>query len=122
MPSPSEQYLLAQQPYFSPSAILNHEFYTIQNVQMSSVPVHHQATFPIVTPNASDTLIQYGPQHAPQQHPHSHPQAHPRQSQQYMQMMQQRYDSTSHTNYLPVEYHQLPDEQPTIAGYYLNFY
>ncbi|KAJ6016276.1 hypothetical protein N7540_010867 [Penicillium herquei] len=152
IPNPNDQYLLAQQPYYPNSATPNHEFYSPQNVQMGSVPVHEGA-HPIVSQNVPVTQPmsmphapppQAPPQHPshPQAHPQGHPQGHPQphpqghpphpqghpQQQQYIQMMQQRYDPTPRTNYLPPEYHQppyqghqLPEGQPMMVGYHPNF-
>ncbi|KAJ5920746.1 Zinc finger C2H2 [Penicillium verhagenii] len=97
IPNHNEQYLLAQQPYYPNSATPNHDFYSPPTVQMGSVPVHEGA-HPIVTQNVP-----------------------------YIQMMQQRYDPTPRTNYLPPEYHQppyqghqLPEGQPMMVGYHPN--
>lgn len=131
IPNPNDQYLLAQQPYYPNSATPNHEFYSPPSVQMGSVPhAVHDGAHPIVTQNVPVTSPINMP-HAPPQAPppHPHPQAHPHpQHQQYLQMMQQRYDPTPRTNYLPPEYHQppyqghqLPEGQPMMVGYHPNF-
>ncbi|KAJ5778057.1 Zinc finger C2H2 [Penicillium odoratum] len=132
IPNPNDQYMLAQQPYYSNSATPNHEFYSPPHVQMGAVPVNEGA-HPIVTQNVPVTSpinMPHAPP-APPQHPHPHPHPqHPQhpQHQQYLQMMPQRYDHTPRTNYLPPEYHQppfqghqLPEGQPMMVGYHPNF-
>ncbi|KAJ5655064.1 hypothetical protein N7490_002067 [Penicillium lividum] len=125
IPNPNDQYLLAQQPYDPNSATPNHEFYSPPRVQMGSVPhAVHEGAHPIVT---SPINMPHAPPQAPA--PHPHPQAHPHpQHQQYLQMMQQRYDPTPRTNYFPPELHQppfqdhqLPEGQPIMVGYHPNF-
>lgn len=125
IPNGNDSYLLAQQPYYPNSATPNHDFYSPPSVHMATVPVHDSAP-PIVTHNVPVTSSMNMP-HAPQQHAPHH--AHPQQQQQYMHMMQQRYDPNPRTNYMPPEYHQpqfpghqLPDGQPMMVGYHPNFH
>lgn len=90
---PNDQYLLAQQPYYQQPPTPSHEFYQQQNIQMGHVAVPEPA--PIVTQNVQ-VPSPIDLQHAQQQ---------------YMQLMQQRYDQ-SRQGYLPPEYHQ-----PQFAGH-----
>ncbi|KAJ5169486.1 Zinc finger C2H2 [Penicillium coprophilum] len=133
---PSEQYMLAQQPYYPQSATPSHEFYSPQSVPMGAVPVHETAP-PIVSQNVPGTSPvnmshqQPHPQH--HAHPHQHPQQQQHQQQQhhqqqYLQMMQPRYDTSPRTNYIQEQYqhpsfqgHQLPSEQSIMVPYQSNY-
>ncbi|CAP97886.1 Pc22g05980 [Penicillium rubens Wisconsin 54-1255] len=130
---PTEQYMLAQQPFYPQSATPSHEFYSPQSVPMGTVPVHEAAP-PIVAQTVPGTSPVNMP-HAQQPQPHPQHHAHPQQQQQqqqqqhqqYLQMMQQRYDSPR-ANYLPEQYqhpsfqgHQLPPEQPMMVSYHPNY-
>ncbi|KAJ5198781.1 Zinc finger C2H2 [Penicillium cinerascens] len=120
IPSPNEQCLVAQQPYYPSSATPSDDFYS---PQMGSVPVH-EGRPPIVTQNfpvTSAMNIPHAPQPpTPQQYPRMHPYP------QYLQMMQQRYGVNPPSKYLQPEQlsfqsQQLLEGQPLMVGYHSNF-
>ncbi|KAF9888005.1 hypothetical protein FE257_009395 [Aspergillus nanangensis] len=92
---PNDQYLLAQQPYYPHTSTPTHDFYPPQPIQITPVPVQEPPP-PIVAHSVPVTT------------PMDVQQA----QQQYMQLMQQRYDP-NRPGYVPPEFQQsFPSVQP----------
>jgi hypothetical protein len=124
---PNEQYMLAQQSYYSQSAPLSHEFYSPHSVQMCSVPVHEAvpATLPQNVPVPVTSPIHMPHAQHPQHHPHPFRQQ--QQRQQHMQTMQQHYDQTPHMDYIPAygqatfQGQQIAPDQSMMVLYHQNY-
>ncbi|KAE8146943.1 putative C2H2 finger domain protein [Aspergillus avenaceus] len=107
--APNDQYLLAQQPYYPNSSTPTHEFYTHPSIPITPVPM--QDAPPIVTHNVPVTS------------PVDVQQA----QQQYMQLMQQRYEPGRQGYGIPPEFQQpfpgVPtvDSHPLMVTYPNNF-
>lgn len=102
---PTDQYLVAHQPYYPPPATSTHEYYPPQGVPITQVPVHD--TSAIVAQNVHVTS--------------------PVETQPYMHMMP-RFEP-ARANYMPHEYHQPPftpqpmnpEGQPMMMSYHQDF-
>ncbi|KKA21732.1 C2H2 finger domain protein [Rasamsonia emersonii CBS 393.64] len=115
----SNQYILAQQPFYPQPPTPNHDFYPPQQaVSVAQVPVPEPQ--PIV------------PQNVPAAAPPPPPPP-PMDPQQYAQLMQPRYDPSQRPNYIPAEFQQPPpppypghhpmaaDGQPIMVTYQPEF-
>ncbi|KAE8132332.1 hypothetical protein BDV38DRAFT_212191 [Aspergillus pseudotamarii] len=96
---PNDQYLLAQQPYYPHAQTPSHDFYPPTSLPITPVPV--QDAPPIVT------------QSVPVTSPVDVHQA----QQQYMQLMQQRYDPSRQGYSIPPEFQQPFPGVPTMEGH-----